>query len=191
MFEIERESSLELEDKGIKLRGKLSPAQSAEEAEKLALLNEKQEAGASFHCYARRVLHDNGQIYIKRADGSGSSGKAGAALLAALTDAALVNILLTVSASGKGAPPIGLYKKIARELLELSGKRRYSKKVEFVISVPHNRQEMLASLLAKENISLLDRQYSTTVTLKVEAAPEQKPILAELAARCGGEIIQQ
>lgn len=188
MFEITTNSSLDITDKEGRFAGYLSYAANDVEADRIFDRIKAEEKDAAFHCYARRVLHENGQVYIKRSDGSGSSGKASAALLATLVDEQLVNVVLTISAYTDKLPSIGLYKKLAAQLIERAGRRPYSKRNEVTITVPHNRQEQLISLLESENINLIERSFAAEVTLKVEATEEQGKQLASLAARCGGRI---
>lgn len=190
MFEITTSSSLDITDKEGSLAGRLSYAANAEEADHIFDRIKAEEKDAAFHCYARRTLHENGQIYIKRSDGSGSSGKASAALLALLVDEQLVNVVVSISAYTGNLPSIGLYKKLAGRLIEKAGKRAYSKRKNVTIAVPHNRQEQLISLLQSENINLIERSFAAEVTLKVEVTEEQSELLTSLIARCGGKTIQ-
>ena len=174
---IEKEAEGIIVEKKSKFIAKVFYVQSEEEAEKVLINVRKEYHDARHNCYAYRIIID-GRIVEKQSDDGEPSGTAGAPMLNILEKKDLANVLVIVTRYFGGIllGTGGLVKaysdatKLALENAAISEKEE-----GYVVEVKLKYEDMqkIEYLCNKENIMILEKEYTDNVKLLLEISKEK------------------
>lgn len=174
---IEKSSIYELTEKKSKFIACLMYIESKEEAESLIKEFKKKYHDARHNCSAYRVL-DDGLIYEKSSDDGEPSGTAGAPMLNILQKNNLCNILVIVTRYFGGillgtGGLVRCYSDATNGAIDRAEKLEVKLGIEFKLTIDYNNMESFKYYCKKNDINIIDADYSEKIILKVEIEDEK------------------
>lgn len=174
---IEEESIYELTEKKSKFIACLMYIESKEEAEGFIKEFKKKYHDARHNCSAYRVL-DDGTIYEKSSDDGEPSGTAGAPMLNILQKNNLCNVLVIVTRYFGGillgtGGLVRCYSDATMGAVDKARKVQVKSGYEFRVTIDYNYIENFKYYCRKNDINIIDANYSDRIILMVEIEDEK------------------
>ena len=164
MYQIKKESRIDITEKKSKFITRSNKIKSEEEAKIIIDEIAKTEKGAVHNCYAYRILAANSSIIEKKSDDGEPGGTAGAPMLAVLTGEDMINTLVVTTRYFGGIKLgtgglVNVYARGVKEVLKESGKIEYVIKESWEIEFPINKTDLVQYQLDKEEITISKKEF--------------------------------
>ncbi len=184
MKTVEKECSIEFEEKKSRFIGYIKPIQSKNEAEEFISYIKGKHVDAVHNCSAYKVIED-GQEYYKVDDDGEPSGTAGKPM-GEIFNVLGVDNLVVVATRYFGGIKLGAggliraYAKTAKLAVGEAGIVDYIEKKNFVIDFPYGIVTEVDKMLTLDGVKVFSREYGERVTYRLEAPEQLKNELSEL-----------
>lgn len=178
MFQIIKESEMEIIEKKSKFITRINYINSEKEAKDIISEIVKKEKSASHNCFAYRIMIDGKNIIERKNDDGEPGGTAGAPMLAILTGEGMINTLVVTTRYFGGIKLgtgglVGVYKKGVQEIIKKSGKKEYIIYSDYLINFPVNKTDLIQYEMKKENILIKEKNFSDNIVEFIIRVPEK------------------
>ena len=178
---IKEHISTEIVEKKSKFIADLFYVGSREEAETIIRKINKQYHDARHHCYAYRILENDG-IIEKASDDGEPSGTAGAPMLTILAKQNMVNVLVVVTRYFGGillgtGGLVKAYSESTKKAIENAEITKIETGYLYKIEINYTDLEKLKYFLANHNIKVQKSEYLENVVLEVFVPENETPCL--------------
>jgi uncharacterized YigZ family protein len=168
MYQIIKESKIEIIEKKSKFITRIENIHSEKEAKEIISEIIKKEKGAVHNCFAYRIIINGSNIIERKNDDGEPGGTAGAPMLAILTGEDMINTLVVTTRYFGGIKLgtgglVSVYKKGVQEVLKKSGKKEYVKYLNYMINFPVNKTDLIQYELKKEKIIIKEKKFLANI----------------------------
>jgi uncharacterized YigZ family protein len=184
MKSVERECSIEFEERKSKFIGYVKPIGSKQEAEDFIAEIREKHRDATHNCTAYKVV-DNGQEYFKTDDDGEPSGTAGKPMGDIITYMDVTN-LVVIATRYFGGIKLGAgglvrnYAKTAKLAIQEAGIAEYIEKKTYMIDFPYEKISDVETIIDSLNGEYLDKGFNERVTYKIRTNIETFEALKEV-----------
>ncbi|MDH6456472.1 putative YigZ family protein [Fusobacterium sp. PH5-7] len=184
MKSVERECSIEFEERKSKFIGYVKPIGSKQEAEDFIAEIREKHRDATHNCTVYKVV-DNGQEYFKTDDDGEPSGTAGKPMGDIITYMDVTN-LVVIATRYFGGIKLGAgglvrnYAKTAKLAIQEAGIAEYIEKKTYMIDFPYEKISDVETIIDSLNGEYLDKGFNERVTYKIRTDIETFEALKEV-----------
>ena len=177
-YTVKENTSSQIIEKKSKFIANLFYIETKEEAEDIIKQTKKKYYDAKHNCYAFTVLdNESGEIIEKCSDDGEPSGTAGSPMLAILKGKKLCNVLAIVTRYFGGillgtGGLVRAYTEVTKKALEEAKYLIIQKGVEAKIILSYDNVESFRYYARKNNINILNEEYSNNVEFLIEISNE-------------------